>query len=153
MRIQRVIFVDEHDTCRAPMAAAQLRACPMKRPVEILSRGLVVLFPGPLNQKAQAVLIGNGLSVEKFSSTPFDLSELTEQTLVLTMDRRLREKVLKKTGDQFPERLVWVLNEYVGEELEIMDPYGATLPAYGVLFESLNVTIRKLAEKINQEVI
>ena len=91
MRIQRVIFVDEHDTCRAPMAAAQLRACPMKRPVEILSRGLVVLFPGPLNQKAQAVLIGNGLSVEKFSSTPFDLSELTEQTLVLTMDRRLRE--------------------------------------------------------------
>ena len=133
------------------MAAALLKECPLKRPMEIVSRGLVVLFPEPLNQKAEAVMIGNGINLENFTSTPFRPEEVYLNTLVLTMEQKQRDRVRDLLGPDFPEEQVQTLNEYVGEELEIMDPYGATLPAYGVLFESLNRTIKKLAELLNGE--
>lgn len=147
----KIIFVEENDTCRAPMAAALLKECPLKRPIEIVSRGLVVLFPEPLNQKAEAVMIGNGIVLSNFTSTPFRPEEVYLNTLVLAMEQKQRDRVRQLLGSDFPENQVQTLNEYVGEELEIMDPYGATLPAYGVLFESLSRTIKKLAEQLNEE--
>jgi L-threonylcarbamoyladenylate synthase len=38
-------------------------------PMEIEARGLVVQFPEPVNQKAEAVLISNGISTEGMVST------------------------------------------------------------------------------------
>ena len=151
MNYNKIIFVEENDTCRAPMAAALLRECHLNRPLEIVSRGLVVLFPEPLNQKAEAVMIGNGINLEHFTSTQFRTEEVYLNTLILTMEHKQRDRVRMLLGDDFPAEQVQTLNEYVGEELEIMDPYGATLPAYGVLFESLNRTIKKLAELLNGE--
>ena len=46
---RRIIFVAEAGTCRAPMAAALLKEYTLKHPVEVLARGLVVLFQEPLN--------------------------------------------------------------------------------------------------------
>lgn len=149
MTITKIIFVEENDTCRSPMAAALLRACQLDRPVEVQSRGMVVLYPEPMNQKAEAVMIGNGLDTEGFTSTQFDPEEVFLNTLVLTMEQKQRDKIREMLGPDFPEDQVQTLNEYVGEELEIMNPYGATLPAYGVLFESLNRTIQKLADILN----
>ena len=57
----RIVFVAESGTCRAPMAAGIFREYSLNHPVEVLVRGLVVLFPEPLNQKAEAVMISNGI--------------------------------------------------------------------------------------------
>ena len=65
----RILFVCESGTSRAPMAEAILKDFSLKQPVEIESRGLVVLFPEPINQKAEAVLISNGISLSDFCST------------------------------------------------------------------------------------
>ena len=88
MTINKIIFVEENDNCRSPMAAALLRACPLYRPVEVESRGMVVLYPEPMNQKAEAVMIGNGLNPEGFTSTQFNPEEVFLNTLVLTMEQR-----------------------------------------------------------------
>ena len=53
----RILFVAENGTCRAPMAAGILGEYVLKHPVEIGARGMIVLFPEPLNQKAEAVMI------------------------------------------------------------------------------------------------
>ena len=44
----RILFVDADDTARAPMAKAILQSKELPWPMEIGSRGLVVLFPQPV---------------------------------------------------------------------------------------------------------
>ncbi|MGN0349388.1 MAG: phosphotyrosine protein phosphatase [Roseburia sp.] len=145
---RRILFVGESGTSREPMAAGILKECGLKRPVEILPRGLVVLFPEPLNQKAEAVMISNGINLEGYTSTPLTEEDFTEDTLVLTMERTQLCKILEKYENANPEN-VFVLTELVGEELEIINPYGGTLQAYGLCYETLKKTVRKLASLLN----
>ena len=70
----RILFVAENGTCRAPMAAGILGEYVLKHPVEIGARGMIVLFPEPLNQKAEAVMISNGINLEGYMS-----AQLTEE--------------------------------------------------------------------------
>lgn len=146
----RIIFVAESGTCRAPMAAGILGQYSLKHPVEILTRGLVVLFPEPLNQKAEAVMISNGINMEGFMSVQLTEEDFTEDTLVLVMERAQLEKVFEKFPEADPEN-VHVLTELVGDELEILDPYGGTLQSYGLCYETLRKTIRKLVSYLNEE--
>lgn len=146
----RIIFVAESGTCRAPMAAGILGQYSLKHPVEILTRGLVVLFPEPLNQKAEAVMISNGINMEGFMSVQLTEEDFTEDTLVLVMERAQLEKVFEKFPEADPEN-VHVLTELVGDELEILDPYGGTLQSYGLCYETLRKTIRKLVSYLYEE--
>lgn len=146
----KVIFVCKSDTCRAPMAAELLRECSLKREVDIESRGLVVLFPEPLNQKVSAVLISNGINLEGYMSRQLTAEDVDAHTLVLVMEEKHISPVLAIVGEDKLSQ-VQVLTTLVGEELEIMDPYGAPLPSYGLCFESLSKTIKKLAAWLNEQ--
>ncbi len=145
----RIVFVAESGDCREPMAAAILRSIRLKQRPEILPRGLVVLFPEPMNQKAEAVLISNGLPVEGYMSSPLTAEDIEGNTLVLTMEGRQRQKVLEMFGEADPEH-VHVLTEFVGDELEIVNPYGGTLQMYGLCYETLLSSIKKLANILNE---
>ena len=146
---RRIIFVAEAGTCRAPMAAALLKEYTLKHPVEVLARGLVVLFQEPLNQKAEAVMISNGVSTEGYVSKKFSDEDGDKDTRVLTMERSQCQKVLDICANAKEEN-VCVLTELVGEELEIMNPYGGTLQSYGLCFETLRQTIKKLVKLLNE---
>lgn len=146
----RIIFVAESGVCRAPMAAGILSEYTLKHPVEIESRGLVVLFPEPLNQKAEAVMISNGTNMDGFSSTQLLEEDFTEDTLVLVMERAHLEKILEKYESVIPENL-HVLTELVGDELEILNPYGGSLQSYGLCYETLRKTIHKLVNLLNED--
>ena len=145
----RIIFVAGSGTCRAPMAAAIMQDYAMKYPVEILARGLVVLFPEPLNQKAEAVMISNGIMLEDYSSMPLAEEDITENALVFVMEQAQRKKVLENFKNASEEN-VYVLTDFVGDELEIMNPYGGTLQAYGLCYETLRQTIKKLVQMLNE---
>ena len=142
----KVIFVGKRATCREPMAMALLRNEPLWHPVEVESRGLVVLFPEPLNQKAEAVMISRGLNLPDYMSVQLESSDFSEDTLVLTFDQEIRGKVMELEGAQN----VYVLTDVTGDELEIMDPYGGDVMSYGLCMETLANTIRKLAEVLNE---
>ena len=120
----------------------------LQRPVEILSRGLVVQFPEPMNQKAEAVLISNGINMENFVSQQLTEEDL-EDALVFTMEAVQRERILEQYENAVPEN-IYVLTDYVGDELEILDPYGGALPAYGLCYETLRKSIKKLVKKLNE---
>ena len=145
----KVIFVAESGTCRAPMAAGILEEYSLMHPVEILARGLVVLFPEPLNQKAEAVMISNGINMEGFMSTQLTEEDFSDDALVLVMEKGQLEKVLETYHNADPEN-VHILTELVGDELEILDPYGGTLQAYGLCYETLRKTILKLVKLLNE---
>lgn len=147
----RIVFVAESGTCREQMAVAILKDIGLKRPVEMIARGLVVLFPEPLNQKAEAVMISNGLPTEGYMSSPLVAEDLEGETLVLAMEEKQRQKILEMFKQADPKN-VQVLTEYVGDELEIVDPYGGTLQMYGLCYETLFASVRKLANILNEGV-
>ena len=99
----RILFVAESGTSRAPMAAGILSEYTLKHPVTIECRGLVVLFPEPLNQKAEAVLISNGISTEGMVSTQLEESDITESTMVFTMESSQRERIIESFADIDPD--------------------------------------------------
>ncbi len=147
-KLERIIFVARSGSCREPMAMGILNDLSLKKEVEVLARGLVVSFPEPMNGKAEAVLISNGIVLENFTSEQLTEGDINENTLVLTMERKHREKVLANFKNAHVEN-VYVLTDFVGDELEILDPYGGNLQSYGLCYETLRKSIKKLVKILN----
>ncbi len=146
---KKIIFVGRSGNLRAPMAVGIIRDCFLTEEIEVLARGLVVAFPEPMNQKAEAVLISNGIDMSGFTSSQFTERDVDKDTLILTMEAEYRDRLLK----MFPgvdEKQVFVLTEFVGDELEIIDPYGGSLAAYGLCYESMRKTLKKLVHILNE---
>lgn len=146
---EKIIFVGESGTTRSAMAEAILKEYRLNRPMEISCRALVALFPEPMNQKAEAVLISNGINVENHMSVQLGTEDFAENTLLLVMEKTLRDKILEEYPEANADN-VQVLTAFVGDELEIIDPYGGPLQSYGVCYETLNKSVKKLVEKINE---
>ena len=147
-KLERIIFVARSGNCREPMAMGILNDLALKYEIEVLARGLVVSFPEPMNGKVEAVLISNGITVENFTSKQLKNEDITENTLVLTMEKGQREKVLSNFENAHVEN-VYVLTDFVGDELEILDPYGGSLQSYGLCYETLRKSIKKLVKILN----
>lgn len=148
----RILFVGQTGVCREAMAAAILGEFSLKRPVEVLVRGLVVLFQEPMNQKAEAVLISNGISVDGFTSYQLLPEDLTDETLVVTMETAQKSKVMALCPNA-DENHIYSLRELAGEELDILDPYGGPISAYGLCYESLRKMFRKIVKVLNEEIL
>lgn len=149
-KYRKVIFVCDSGTARAPMAEAIMKEYRIKYPLEIENRGLVVLFPEPLNQKAEAVLISNGINVENQMSRQLEQEDLVPDNLIIAMAGEQKQKILETY--EIPQGTeIEVLTELTGDELEIINPYGGTLQSYGLCYETLNKTIKKLVNMINEE--
>lgn len=147
-KLERIIFVGRSGTCREPMAMGILQDISLKYEVEILARGLIVSFPEPMNGKAEAVLISNGINLPKFTSQQLVNEDITPNTLILTMEEKQRQKVLANYENTNVEN-VYVLTTFVGDELEILDPYGGQLQSYGLCYETLRKSIKKLVKILN----
>ncbi|SES02327.1 phosphotyrosine protein phosphatase [Lachnobacterium bovis] len=145
-KYEKVIFVEKTGTCRAPMAEGILRDILVTDPIEVCSKGLVVLFPEPINQKAEAVLISNGINFEEnYVSSQLQEEDITENTIIFVMEETYRNKIIEQF-DNANEENTFVLSEYVGDELEIINPYGAPLQTYGLCYEYLRNTMKKLVK-------
>ena len=146
---QKIIFADNAGNSRAPMAAELLKEYTMKQPIDIQARGIVVLFPEPLNQKTEAVLISNGITLENYMSSQLEEEDFALDTLIVVMENGDKQKILDLFENAIPEN-VQVLTELVGDELEIMNPYGGTLQSYGICYETLSKSVKKLAALLNK---
>ena len=145
--IQKIIFVEEHGNERAMMAKAIFDVNNTEEAVTAEARGLVVLFPQPMNQKAEAVLISNGLSATGEVSQQLKEEDFGEEVLVLTMEEQQKQRILTQFANA---RNVQLLTDLTGDELEIMDPYGGTLQSYGLCYESLSIIIKKLVKLVSK---
>ena len=145
---RRIIFIAGSGTTRAPMAAAIMQK--MTSDMEVLARGLVVQFPEPLNQKAEAVLISNGIDPDGYAAMQISDEDITEDTLMFTMEETQRAKVISEL-EKATEENTFVLSRYVGDELEILDPYGGPLQSYGLCYEVIRSSIEKLLLKLQAE--
>ena len=113
-RYRKIIFVCDSGTAREPMAEAIMKEYMIKYPVEIESRGLVVLFPEPLNQKTEAVLISNGINVQNQMSRQLTAEDLQQGHLVIAMEAAQKQKILEDYEESL-EGDVEVLTDLTGD--------------------------------------
>ncbi len=123
---------------RSPAMAAFYRSITTHREIEVLSRGLVVLFAEPYNTKVAALLRSNGIVLGDGVSRSLTQEDLGEDVLVLTMDRE--EK--KRLYEGFPDAPnVYTVIEFCGGSGDIIDPYGGDNEVYALLFESFKTWV------------
>ena len=147
-KYRKIVFVSGTDTCRGPVAAELLRHQELEQEYWIESKGMVVLFPEPVNQKIEAVLKSNGVSLEGYTSRQFSEKSLNPDTLILAMEQAQKEKILSEYEHCYTDN-VYTLNEFVGDSKEIPDPYGQPLTAYGECYEAIQALIKKLTAILN----
>lgn len=146
--INTLIFVCTGNTCRSPMAEIIYSSMKMDDDIKVMSRGLVVHFPEPINPKAVNVLINHGLMPNEHVARPFKDSETDENTLILTMTQS-QKKILE--DDHGINSRVYALKEYAGETGDVVDPYGGSIVEYEECFGEISRLVRKAAYRIVRE--
>ena len=144
----KLIFVSESDTATGPMAEAILQREFLLEDILITSKGLVVLFPEPINPKAEAVLVSHSLSMKDHISDQLTDDDFDDRTLILTIDSQQRERLLKEHSDAMN---VFSLSSYIQAEQEVPEPYGGSLADYNRCFEMLNAQVLRLASILSTE--
>lgn len=147
-KYRRVLFVSNSDNCRGPMAAEIFRHQELMQEYEVGSRGMVVLFPEPPNQKGEAIMRSHKMTMETHMATAFSEEDVNEETLILTFEESQKDKILAKYDNA---KYVYTLNEYIGDERKVHSAHGKPLNVYGENFELLQELIKKLATKLNSE--
>lgn len=148
IRYKKLIFVDTNDNCRAPMAELILKRKFLTNPLSIESRGLVVLFPEPLTPKAEAVLSNNGFPEPTHIAQQLEQEDISPDVLLLTMEDKQKSEIWE-TFENAPH--VYTVKEYVGETGDIPALYGQPLSVYSQCYTELELLMRKLVIKLNEE--
>ena len=144
----RLIFVSNSDTCRGPMAEAILKSKFLLSELEVESRGLVVLFPEPVNQKAEAILASHGLTMKDHTAKMLEQEDFDERTLILVMEDALKQRIFQEHENV---QNTWQLSEYIKEETDVTEPVGGSLADYGACYELLDCMISSLVVVLNEE--
>ena len=147
-KYNRLIFVSNSDTCRGPMAEAILKSKFLLSELEVESRGLVVLFPEPVNQKAEAILASHGLTMKDHTAKMLEQEDFDERTLILVMEDALKQRIFQEHENV---QNTWQLSEYIKEETDVTEPVGGSLADYGACYELLDCMISSLVVVLNEE--
>ena len=147
-KYDRLIFVSNSDTCRGPMAEAILKSKFLLSELEVESRGLVVLFPEPVNQKAEAILASHGLTMKDHTAKMLEQEDFDERTLILVMEDALKQRIFQEHENV---QNSWQISVYIKEETDVTEPVGGSLADYGACYELLDCMISSLVVVLNEE--
>ncbi len=143
MDYNKVIFVSKENLTLSPMAEWLFKSILMDKEKEIVSRGLVVLFPEPRNMKVTDILMTHSIPCEEQVSREFSAEEVTQQTLIITMNFAEKVKVLEEFG---VEQNVYTMHEFAEEEGELFPPHGEES-----VYEASYVEMKDLLYKIKKK--
>lgn len=147
-RYSKLIFISSANTSRSPMAEVIYKSLDENSRIEVMSRGLVVLFEEPGNMKAEAVLNNHDLSMGEHVSRQITAEDIDDQTLLLTMNDKQKSSVLQ----DFPQaKNVYTISEYAEEIMEMHDPYGGDLAEYEKCYQELVRVVKKVIFKLHDE--
>lgn len=147
-KYRRILFVSNADSCRGPVAAELLRHTELLQEYRIGSRGLVVLFPEPANQKAEAIMRSKQMTLASHEATALTEEDLDDETLVITFEEAQKWKIAANYENV---KNVHTLSEYIDDERVVESSMGQPLQVYGSNLELLQELILKFAEKLNEE--
>ncbi len=150
MKFDRIIFVGNDNICRSIMAEAVFRHLYKSKDdgPEIMSRGLAVLFEEPYNPKAMLILRMHDIIFDENLSVQLSAEELLGDTLVLTMGFTEKLRILEDYGY---DGEIYTLKEFVGNDDELLDPYGEELDIYEACYQDIYEIVEQVVKKLYEE--
>lgn len=145
--MKKIIIVSTNNTCRSFLAESVLRQYLRNAhqwDVEVVSRGLVVLFPEPVHVKAADMVKKSGIEILDFQSAQLMQEEVEQSDLILTMTEEQKEKVLEEYHGY---KEVATMNEYARVEGAVIDPYGMEDDDYERCFLQITRLVKKIWEE------
>lgn len=148
-RFKKIIFVSTGGTCRSILAKAIYQNINENEELEIMSRGIVVLFEEPVNQKAVAIAKSKGLSIEDEKAEQLTMDDFGDDILILVMTDLLKKKVYEDFQDAVN---VYSIREFAGEAVDVEATYGGELADYGSQYEYLEKLVAIVKDKVENEI-
>jgi protein-tyrosine-phosphatase len=148
-RFQKVIFVSTGGTCRSIIAKAIYKSINENDNLDIMSRGMVVLFDEPANPKAVAIAKSKGLSIDDEQAEQLTMDDFGDDVLIIVMTDLLKKKVYEDFADAVN---VYSIREFTGEAVDVEATYGGELADYGALYEYLDKLVTIVKEKVENEI-
>lgn len=148
---KKIIFLDEDNTKLSPITEVLFRRkleVAEKESVVVCSRGNVVLFPEPVNQKIARLAKAYGLDLSEYSAIALEKEDLSPDTLVLTMDAASKDMVYEQYTNAVN---VYTLKEFLGSSGDLKLPLGGTVDEYATIIEIISGLLDLLISKIWEE--
>ena len=153
MSFKKIILVGETNLTRSILAEAILKQIFQKKnitDVEVISRGLIVLFSEPISPKESAVLYENGCEEVTKRSSELTQEDIDRADLILTMNKseidHIREHFEINTTCMF-------LGTFIDMEEEIPDVTEDSKEAYQACFELMKQAMEAAADRMILELI
>lgn len=146
LEFNKIIFITENDNSEGPLAAELCKKWLPLEKIEVISRGLAVVFEEPMNPKTVAVAETNEIEIEHTSKQLKD-DDFGEDVLVFVLDEAKKQTVY----DEYPSAVnVYTITEYVNEAGSILNPDGGDLSDYAQLYDAVNDATKKVAYKLRE---
>lgn len=146
----KILFVCTGNTCRSCMAEAIFNELSHKDGVEAYSAGLSVVPQSKTSKNTAALLKTNfNVDISERRAVQFTADLMKKNDLILTMTSYMRD-VLLENFSQYKNK-IYTLNEFVGLNGDISDPYGGDMDVYKTTFDMLKESIELLLKKIRED--
>lgn len=149
-KFSNILFIDTSNTIRSVMAELIMKDM-LKRAgkddIEVKSRGLVVLFPEPINPKVSLIVKNHGINFneEEKHSSQLIMEDLEKADLIITVNVDQKLKVLEEFSQDLQ---IYTLAEYTNGNKDAEDPYGKDVIDYEKCFIQIEKLIRKICNVI-----
>ncbi len=150
-KYNKVIFLGEDNTRLSPITEVLFKQKLQeagKDDLDVCSRGNVVLFPEPVNQKIARISKAYGLDLSDYCAIELKETDLTPDTLTLAMDAACKAMAY----ETFPNAgNIYTLKEFIGSTGDLKLPLGGSVDEYATIIEIISGLLDLLIEKLYSE--
>lgn len=157
MDYRKIIIVGENNIGRSFMAECILRGILQRRNcqnIEVVSRGVVVLFSEPVAPGAARILREKGYKIEDFRSSQLTKEDLDSADLVLTITRSLADQIKDSFDVQATSCMsIGTFIDTTETEEKIPEVTEEDSETYQVCFDILEPLMEAVADRIIGELL
>ncbi|NEZ47422.1 low molecular weight protein arginine phosphatase [Clostridium niameyense] len=146
-----ILFICTGNTCRSCMAEAIFNSLSDDSDIIANSAGLAVV-PGSVTSDNTCIIVKekNGVDLNNREAVQLTEDMIEEADLILTMTYSMKDLLINLLmGDS---NRIFCINEYIGLEGEILDPYGGDIDVYEQTYDQLKNNIILLLKKIKEDI-
>ena len=156
MDYRKIIIVGENNIGRSFMAECILRGILQKRNcqnIEVVSRGLVVLFSEPVAPGAAKILREKGYRIEDFRSSQLTDDDLASADLVLAITKGLAEEIKESFDEATSCMSIGTFIDTTETEERIPEVTEENQETYQTCFDILEPLMEAVADRIIGELL